>query len=220
VTRPSTESLLAELARDVEPVRPIPPLRAGALAILGVWGAGAALYWSFMGTPGLEGLADPNRRGIAAALAVAAAGGLAATLARAVPGRERTERLGAAGLAAGFLLAVFAVGGAWIATGASDGGSPSLAFACLGRAALLALAPALLALGWLVRAWDVRPAVGGLVASLMAAALGALVVHTSCAQAEASHMLVGHVVGPVAVAGLLALLVAPWLRFGRARLRA
>ena len=73
MTRPSTESLLAELARDVEPVRPIPPLRAGALAILGVWGAGAALYWSLMGTPGLEGLADPNRRGIAAALAVAAA---------------------------------------------------------------------------------------------------------------------------------------------------
>jgi hypothetical protein len=219
MTGRSTESLLSELARDVEPVRPLPPLGRVAGVVLGSWGAVVALHWSLGGAPDFSevGAPDPLHRAILAGLTLAAVGGLAATLARAVPGRERIARLGLTGLAAGFLLAVVAVGSGFLMAGSNVGASPSQAFACLVRAALLGLLPALLGLGWLVRAWDARPAAGAAVASVGAAALGALAVHAGCMERDALHMLLGHVLGPVAAAGLLGLAVAPWLHRHYAR---
>jgi hypothetical protein len=200
----STEDLLSELARDLAPVRPIPRLTAVALGLLGTWGVGVVLFWLVAGAwpqlaqPG--GLADPVFAAIFAALGAAGLGGTLATLARAVPGRERLARGGAWTLALGLSVATAVALLGWAFGEAGSPATPLHTATCVVRSAVLGVAPALLGFAWLARAWEPRPAIGAWAASLGAAALGGCAVHASCVTGDGLHMLIGHALGPAAVA--------------------
>jgi hypothetical protein len=211
--RPSSEQLIEQLSRDLAPVRPVPPLRAVGLALVGVWLAGVALsHW--LGGAGLR-LTDPGSRadplflGVFLGLGLAGAGGCLAAVARAVPGCERLARAGLTTLGVGFFAALCIGVLAWLRS--PTGTSPAGVAACTAHAAVLALAPAALAFAWLARAWEPRPTLGAWVAGLAAAALGASAVHAACLQGEALHVLLGHAVGPGLVAAGLAVAGRIWL---------
>lgn len=213
MSRPSSEALIAELTRDLAPVRRIPPPGGVGLALVGLWAAGCALS-GWLGGSGLRAgppgaLGEPVFTGLLAALALAGAGGSVAAVARAVPGRERLARTGSLFLALGLGLALGCAGLAWLV----DASATSLpaAAACASHALGLGLAPAVLAFAWLARAWEPRPRAGAAVASLTAAALGACAVHLRCSLGDAGHLLLGHALGPLLAATLLALLGHAWL---------
>ena len=215
MSRPSTASLISQLARDLQPVRRVPPLRKVGLGLLAVWGVGVALSWSVGGVqprltePG--GLSDPTFAAIFAGLCIAGVGGGVATLARAVPGRERLARLGLGLLFGGFaVVAGFAVFG-WLAGGAGASVPPARTASCAAHAAVLGVTPALLGFAWLARAWEARPGFGAAVAGLGAAALGSCAVHASCITGDGLHVLVGHALGPAGVAVVLASGGAWWI---------
>lgn len=206
-----TEDLLRELAHDLPPVRRLPPLRVAGAGVLAAWLAGAVSYTSLFGVSRVSesgGVGDPVYLLILVGLALAAAGGLPAALARAVPGREPTARAGAFVLAAGLLLAA---GGGLTGVAQAGGLTGGGGLACLGRAALLALAPGLVTCAFLARAWQRRPGPAALAVALASLALGAVAVHASCVAEGGAHRLVGHVLGPLLTAGLLALPLARWL---------
>lgn len=215
--RGDTESLLAELTRDLQPVRRLPPLRVSAIAVVAVWLAGTMLHW-FAGFPrprfgAGSGWEDPVYAAIFVGLVLASAAGVSSALARGIPGREGTAAFGAWGLALGLVLAagaalsdVFVTGrGALVATAIAS-------LPCVARSLLLALAPAAVACVFLARAWLRRPGSVGFVVALTCVALGAIAVHASCVTGDALHMLLGHAAGTVVVAALLALPAAGWLR--------
>jgi hypothetical protein len=208
-----TEDLVRELAGDLSPVRRIPSLRVVAAGMLAAWLVGLVLHRSAgAGQPRIGqtgGPGDPVYLAILVGWALVATGGIPAALARAVPGREPIACAGALVLALGLLLASAAA-----ALGVELGGEARLgqSLPCLGRAALLALAPGLVACAFLARAWGQRPLPAALALTLAAVALGALAVHASCVTGDGLHRLLGHVLGPALAAGLLALPIASWLR--------
>lgn len=215
MSRPSTESLLTELARELRPVRPIPRLGVAALAVLAAWAVAVGLSWGLGGVrprlaePG--GLADPVFASIFAALGIAALGGVIGGLARAVPGRESLARVGMAALALGFTGVVIAAAFGSFPIEAGAAPSPSRTLGCVVHSLLLGVAPALLGFAWLARAFEPRPVLGAGVAGLAAAALGAFAVHASCITGNGLHMLVGHGLGPAAVAALIAWRASVWI---------
>jgi hypothetical protein len=215
MSRRSTDSLISELSRELEPVRRIPPLRVAALGLAAAWGGGVFLSWCGggvdLGVLRSGSLSDPLFATILAGLGEAGLGGACALLARAVPGREALARAGGWVLGTGFAVVVAAALVGWLAGGVVGSTPPVRTASCVAHAAVLGLAPALLAFLWLARAWDPRPASGAGVAGLAAAALGAFAVHASCLSGDASHVLVGHALGPPAVALGLAWAGGRWL---------
>jgi len=210
--------LIAELERDLEPVRPVAPLRR-VIGLLGVLWAGivgvAALVQGVR--PDLEVLlATPfGQGGIFAGLILAGVAGVVAALALAIPGRERAARaalaLGLAGIAwaAAVGVRLFVTSPLLASTGAAD-------LHCLGVAFGMALLPALGIVAFGARAAPFRPLVLVLAAAASTAALGAAAAQTSCPLGDAGHLLRGHVFGPALAALLLTLPLLVALR----RLRA
>ena len=211
----STEQVVSELSRDLSPVRRIPPLRAGVAAIFLVWVAALGVDWLRGGalpqTGRDSGFGDPTYVAIFAGLVLAAAGGVLAELARAVPGREAVARIATGVLGAGLLLATTA--GAVACLGGAAGAVPASAMlSCAGRSALLAVAPAVVACLFIARAWPRRSGLGAALGMLGAVALGAVAVHASCVTGDPLHMLLGHALGPLAIGLAFALPVQVALR--------
>ncbi len=211
MSEPRSLDLIRELARDLEPVRPIAPLRRALAGVVLVWLAAAATALAAAGVqPQLfAGLsAKPGVAAVLAGLAVAGLGGLVASLALAVPGREDAARrglaIGAAGLAvaAGVGMLLFSTSpGADAASWA--GGRDHLA--CLVFATAVGALPAAGVVLFAARAAAARPLVLVLAAAAGAAALGAVAAKVSCARVDYAHLVVGHVLAPVVAALALAL---------------
>ena len=217
MSRGSTENLVGELVRDLRAVRPIPRLRAAltgialvfalallADALLAGWRPrfGPGAYWG-----------DPAFVIIFAGLAATAAAALVTALAGAVPGRNvltrRSRHVALLGVAV-----VLVTGLVRLASAAAGGPGMPLAqhLSCAGHACALGLVPALFACGFLARASTRRPLVAAGVSALGAVSLGAVAIHAACGARGAPHWLLGHTLGPIALAAVLAIPLAALLR--------
>jgi len=205
----STEALLRRLSRDVAPVRPLPSLRRLSLLLLAVLGGVLALEAAVAGGPAGLVAGAPWSSGasllLLAGLALAAAGAAGGALAGAVPGREREARAARALAGLGLLVAT---GGAlaWLRQAAAEPELPwASSLGCAARSLLLGLAPGALLLGFLAWGCEPRPRRGALLATGAAAAAGATLVHASCSDSGALHVVLGHCAVPLALAALAAL---------------
>lgn len=204
---PSSERIVEELARDLQPVRPLPRLRTMALGVLGVGGVAAGLGVLFLGAnPGLAEAARryPSFAVIWAGLLAVALGGLVAALAGSVPGREREARVAFGVTSVGAFVAVV-VGGLLAFRGpeAAVPAAPLLASGlCASLAVLLALPAVAVAVGFVLRGAPGRPLASLAAATSGAMALGAFANHMHCVQFDAAHLLMGHALVPL-TAGLL-----------------
>ena len=204
----TSEERIRELARDLPPVRPIPPLRAAAAGAVALGLAALAAEW-LLGGPGLRAGGAVTWLSLSylatlAGLVLVALGGGVAALASAVPGREAAARLGMGAAALGLGLAV--AGGLWgFAHGASQAGGEDLMAClwCIGRALALGIAPALLACGFIVYAAVRRPGRGTALALAGGVALGAAAVHATCPSNSPLHWVVAHALAPVVAAVVL-----------------
>ena len=223
----STEPLLRELARDLQPVQPLPRLRSVAAGTLLIWLLALFVDWMFGGpSPRFadgELWREPAFVAVLAGLLCTAVGATLAALAGAVPGREGDARIGIAvgigGLALATASGVWAVAG----QGAGSGSHPlATSVACVSRATALGIVPALVACAFLARALVRTPRAGAAAATVGCAALGAVAVHMSCPSEGALHMLLGHSLAPFFAALVfafpLAALVSRFSRRGRSSL--
>jgi hypothetical protein len=197
-----TRDLIHELAGDLTPVRPIASLRATTLAVLGAWLLVSAVGVAMMGLRpdlGERMLSAGGVSVIFASLAVAGVGGIVCALGLAVPGREGVAR---AGLGLGLLGIAVSAGFASLLVV----GSPGLSRAgvhfgdlrCLAIACVIGAVPALGVVLFVGRAAPFRPVAAVLGAAAGTAALGAVAAEASCPLSDPLHMLLGHVLGPVA----------------------
>lgn len=201
MTARTAEEQIRELARDLAPVRPIPPLRAALAAAVALALVSLAAHW-LLGGPGLRpgGTAVSSLPYLAtlAGLALVAFGALGGALAAAVPGREAAARLGARVAVTGVLVAV--VGGIWgivVGGGMAAGERITDCLSCIGRALTLGAAPVLLACSFIVYAAVRRPGPGTALALAGGVALGAVAVHATCPSDSPLHWLLAHTLAPV-----------------------
>lgn len=202
------EDRIRELAQDLTPVRPIPPLRA-ALAAAVAFGAVAVLAHGLLGGPGLRpaGSAVPTVPYLAvlSGLVALAFGALGAALATAVPGREAVLRLGIGVAAAGLVLALAGgLGGMALGQGLTGEESVTDCLWCIARALGLGAAPLLVTGAFLVYAVVCRPGLGTSLAIAGGVALGAAAVHVTCLIDSPKHWLVAHALAPALAALVLA----------------
>ncbi len=214
MSRRSSEELIAGLTRDLAPVRPIPRPGTALVAVGALWLAVVWVERALGGPPAdlghLRFLGGPFVWEPVLLAAVAAAG-LLASFASAIPGRDRTDRRAGRGLLAA--TAVAAGIGVWaVLTPGPASATASLPgdVQCLKRALTLAALPTLAATAYLYYGAPRRPLRSAGLALLGTMALGALVVHLSCAEPNPWHLLRGHALAPVFGALLLALPVG-WL---------
>jgi len=203
----SAEDLIQELTRDLEPVRPIPPLRNVVAGVVGLWLVVAcAGVWILGMRPDLAEatIADLGVTAVFVSLMGAGLLGVIAALALSVPGREQLARvgllggLGALAIAGGLGTLLFARSP--VAEVPAAMGSDLV---CLGIACAVGLLPGLGVVWFAGRSAPYQPLVLVLAAAAGTAALGAVSAHASCPYADLRHMLVGHVLAPAAGALLL-----------------
>ncbi len=210
MTRRLTDELVADLARDLEPVRPVARLRVVSAAALALWGVAVVLAWFLDGhAPEPEAWPWQHFVGLAG-LGVAGLGGIVASLANAVPGREPTAKVGLYAMGLGVSAALAAgMSGAWGAGSGSYQGS----LGCVVRSIAIGSAPLLIA-GLFVMRGAVSQFRGAACLVLVGSAgLGALAVQATCPTLTGGHVLVGHCVGPLVLAALASLpLAAVWGR--------
>lgn len=211
-----SEDLIRELARDLEPVEPIPRLRFAVAALLVLWAAVGALALALLGPrPHLFAAltAWQGAGWVFLGLAMAGVGGLLAALALAVPGRQAAARAGL-GLAVLGLAVAGGLGGFLLAHAASPGPRAPLAadVHCLAAACLIGLLPALGIVAFAGRAAPFRPRMLAALAAAGAVALGAFVAEAACPYTDPRHVLVAHVLAPAVGAALLTLPLARILR--------
>ncbi len=194
-----TEQFAAALARILEPVRRIPPLRlvAAALSLAALFVAGIAT--AVLG-PRDNVLASLPLVGGLAGFFMFGVGGLVAALGASVPGREDLSRVGFGGIA--IALAIWAVssiaalrGGGMV--GPSDANWISATFTCLGLATAVGFVPAVALLAFVIGAFPYRPALAGGLGAAAMVAFGAGAVHLTCAHEGVFHVSLGHVIGPL-----------------------
>lgn len=196
------ERVIAGLAARLEPVRPIARFRTVTLWVLLLVAAGSIGLLALHGVRSDVVAAELSVGFVAVlgGLALMAFGGLLATLGASVPGRETVARAGGLGLLAGLVLA--AGSGFTLFAQASSVGPISadwtwVGFRCLGRAAALAVLPAVV-LGRFTNAAAPRRPLAALAAAAGGAlAFGSFTVHLSCASEDAGHVLAFHALAPV-----------------------
>lgn len=217
---PGTEERIEALVRELEPVRPIPRLRA-------VLGFAAALvplavlvHGFFFGGGGLRGPVEgeglPSFLGILAGLLLLAGGALAAALARAVPGREDASRRGLVVAVAGGAVALMAGGAGVLLFGRGTVGLAECS-GCIFHSIGLAVLPFAVVVGFVLQAFAARLGPAVLLGALGGAALGAAAVHVGCGSDEPMHWLVGHALGPIVLGTVLALPILRLLRAASTR---
>jgi hypothetical protein len=208
-----SEALIRELARDLRPVRPIPPVHRVVAGLLGVWLAVAAVGVALLGWKADLGALLAQRAVLSVSLGLVAAGlgGLVAAVALGVPGRERLAR--GALLCGGAGLAVAAGVGTLLLlrSPAVEPGAPLESdLHCLLVASAVALLPALGVVAFAGRAAPHRPLVLAVAAAAGTVALGTVAAQASCPYADLRHLLMGHALAPAlgALVLVLPLLVA------------
>ena len=213
----SSENLVAELVERLEPVRPILRLRTVAGAALGLGAVMSSIVFAIRGLrPDLMmGTLEPAVLLVGLGLTGVACGGIVASIAAAIPGREGIARTGLGALVAGLALSAGAAGWGLFSSGAAAWGG--LAMNCLLTASVVGLLPTVGLLTFLVHALPRRPAAALATAAGGAVGIGGLAAHATCAATGALHVLVEHALAPVLGGVLLALLLYPVLRRLRAR---
>ncbi len=214
MSRRSTDELIAELSHELAPVQSIPRPGVAGFAVGVLWLAAVWIEHMLGGPPADLGhvrfLGGPFVWAPVALAALAAAGLLAAFVS-AIPGRVLVGRRAALGLLA--TTAAAAGVGVWavLASGpASATASLPGDLQCVKRALRLAALPALAAVAYLYYGAPSRPRLSAGAALIGTIALGAIVVHLSCAEQNPWHLLRAHALAPVFGAALLALPVG-WL---------
>ena len=219
---PSSEDRIHALVRDLRPVRPIPPLRAGIAAVVGSGLAVIGVGWLF-GTHLPRAWADsawsdPRFLVILVGLALVAIGAISSALASAVPGRERAARasfrIGMLGLSIALASGLWGIARNTFGFGSSDLSAYS---ACLVSALALGLASCVVACVLIGRADMRRPNASAALAITGSVSLGAVAVHASCPAGDALHQLVAHASAPLIAAAVLTPLVAAALIYGARR---
>ena len=216
----SAEELIRDLAADLEPVQPIPRIRSVVAGLVGLWLAVACVGFVVMGKmPDVMGnLLQPGGTSIVfGGLVLAGLGGLVASLAMSVPGREATTRTAlwiamlGMGVAAGMGSVLFlrSPGSPIPHDGMTD-------LFCLSLAVGVSLLPALGIAGFAGRATPVRPLVLAVAGAAATAALGAVSAQATCSYKDPRHLMLGHVLAPAVGALLLSVpLLVALRRFGR-----
>jgi hypothetical protein len=194
------EELIRELARDLDPVRPIPRIRTVTAGVVVLWLAVAAIGLGVLGMrPDLAHamIGVPGVAIVFTGLGLAGLGGVIAALALGVPGRERLARV-ALVLAVLGMVSAAGVGTLLVAISpvADAGVSWSGDFACLAVAVLVGLLPAVGVVWFAGRALPFRPVIAVLAAAAGTAALGAITAQASCPHSEMRHLLVAHALAP------------------------
>ena len=210
----ATEDFARSLAHDLRPLRPLPRLRVVFLGLVVLWGVGILQFGLFAGSATRLWAAvawhDPLFAAVLVGLVLAAGGAITCALARAIPGREVTARLGGGIAFLGLLLAIGTA--AWGAIGSGASLPLSASFICVGRACGVALLPLIAALAFLAWATTPRPSATVALAVAGAVAAGATLIHAGCPAGEAFHILVGHALAPLLVAAAITLPLSPLLR--------
>lgn len=215
------EDLIRELARDLDPVDPIPRIRTAAAGVAALWFAVAGIGLALLGLRPDLVEATLQVRGVAAVyagLGLAAGGGVIAALAMGVPGREVLARSALAVAIFGMVVAA-ALGTLLVATSpTADARVPFTGdLTCLSVALLVGLLPALGVVWFAGRAVPFRPLILVLAAAAGTASLGAITAHGSCPHSEMRHLLVAHALAPAVGVLLLTLpLLVVLKRFGLA----
>ncbi|MCP3985038.1 MAG: DUF1109 domain-containing protein [bacterium] len=215
-----SEDLIRELARELEPVQPLPPLRFVVGGLLGLWALVAAVGVAVLGSRPDLAQAWLGRGGVAfvfGGLGLAGVAGLAASVALGVPGRERLVRL--ALLAAGVGMVLAAGGGSLLFLESAmpwNGGGFRADLDCLAVALVVGIFPGLGVVAFAGRAAAFRPVVLVVAAAASAAALGTIVAQASCPMVNLRHLLMGHALAPaVGVLVLSVPLLVALRRIGR-----
>jgi hypothetical protein len=204
-----SEDLIRELARDLEPVQPIPRIRTVMAGVIVLWLAVTAVGLSMLGLRPDLIEAIVAARGVAVVLVglgLAGLGGVAAAAAMGVPGRELLAR-GALGASIFGVAVAAGVGVLLFATQSAAGaGSPvSSDLRCLTVAVLVGLLPAGGVVWFAGRSAPRRPTLLVLVAAVATAALGAITAYASCSCSDMRHLMVAHALAPAFGALLLTL---------------
>jgi hypothetical protein len=207
-----SERLVRELARDLVPVRRIPRLRVVALLLAAGALCLSALVVSVLGLrPDVRaGTASASYLGIVAGLGLFSLGGLVAALGASVPGRAALVRAGLAALAAAVALwmaALVAQLGGGARLGPLDSAWLGTSARCLLIATGVGMLPALALLRFVGSAFAVNPRVAVGIGAAGMVAFGSLSVHLTCSADEVLHVATAHLMGPLVVGALLALLL-------------
>jgi hypothetical protein len=209
----SSENLVGDLVRELEPVRPIPKLRTVAGAALGIGVLVSGLVFAVRGLrPDLMmGALQPVAILIGLGLTAVACGGIVASIGAGVPGRENVARTGLLALVSGLALSAGAAGWGLFSSGAAAWGG-GLEMRCLLTASGVGLLPTVGLLLFLVHALPRHPAASLATAAGGAVGIGGLAAHASCASTGGLHLLIEHALAPVLGGLLLAILLYPVLR--------
>lgn len=187
--------LLQSIARDLRPVRPLPPPARRAVALVPVGLLlllGMPLLWGFRAN--LDAVGAALAWGPSLALMFGGLGVLALAMREAVPGRLLSRRLLAAtvGGAATLVLAVAVLTNALVPTAVPPGADWQYAWECLGMAAgpgLLGVAAA----AWLAsRALPTRPPVAGALYGLGVGLMADAGARLFCWVSTPAHVLLAH----------------------------
>jgi hypothetical protein len=217
----ATSRLIEQLARDLEPVRRVPRLQHGVLAVgslAAVSGALALILGGFRADlPRLVAQSLPYNV-LLASLALVGASGVLAVLAASIPGREVLAR---ASLSVAVAALLTALGSAVAQLGLAASPLPAEAglfydAACLAHSCGVALLPACAGVALVSRGAPFRPL--AIVAGTAAASVGAgaMFVHLSCDCDGLRHLLVSHAGAPLLGGLLLTLpLYAAFIRLRR-----
>ena len=203
------EDLIRELARDLDPVDPIPRIRTVVAGVAALWFAMAGIGLTVLGLRPDLVEATLQVRGVAVVfvgLGLAGAGGVIAALAMGVPGREVLARSALAVAILGMVIAA-ASGTLLFATNpVADARVPFTGdLACLTVAMLVGILPALGVVWFAGRTVPFRPLILVLAAAAGTASLGAISAHASCPHSEMRHLLVAHALAPAVGVLLLTL---------------
>ena len=195
-----SEALIRELARDLDPVQPIPRIRTVMSGVIALWLGVAAIGFTVLGLRPDLARAMLGVGGVAvvfAGLGMAGLGGVAAALAMGVPGREGLARASLALAILGMLIAA-GVGSLLFALSPVAEARVSWTgdLACLVVAVLVGLLPAIGVVWFAGRASPFRPVIAVLAAAAGAVALGAITAGASCTHSEMRHLLVAHALAP------------------------
>jgi hypothetical protein len=203
------EDLIRELARDLEPVEPIPRLRTVMAGVIALWFAATAVGLAVLGlrsdlvatTFGVHGVL-----GVLIGLGLAGFGSVAAACAMGIPGRELLARGALCVSMSGVVLAV-GIGALLVATSSAvETGVPVTGdLGCLAVALLTGLPPAVAVIWFAGRSEPLRPVPLALVAAAGAAALGGITAYATCTHCDLRHLMVAHALAPAFGALLLTL---------------
>ncbi len=192
----STDDFIRALAEDLPPIQPMERLRETlSMALLAslplslVWLMTLGLRPELAGSASLPEFYLP----IIAILALMAAGGLVAGVADAIPGRESTMMAGRWITALGGLAAIGSLG---FINSHEMSHQAASSIQCVLGTAFLAVPSVALCARFVARGAGVLRRRAFFFACVGGMALSALVIHLSCPESNAMHLILGHALAP------------------------